>query len=128
MPQTPLLPLAALIGSVAQFFIFSGLLALSAHLVGGRGSFKTQVYLFALSWVPLMVVSDSLELIPTAGALPAVLLRVYTLYLCVLALASTYGLRMARAWTAFLVVVLAGLLLGVVTLVVVGPALVRLVT
>lgn len=127
LPQTPLLPLAALIGSIAQFFIFSGLLYLSARLAGGRGSFKTQTYLYALFWVPLMVVSDSLELIPSAGTLLAVVLRVYTLYLCVLALASAHHIRLARAWQAFLAIVVAGLLLGVVTLAVVGPSLVRLV-
>jgi hypothetical protein len=46
--QTPLLPLAALLGSVAQFLLFAGVLHLSARLFGGRGAFLTQAYLLAL--------------------------------------------------------------------------------
>jgi hypothetical protein len=41
LPQTPLLSLAALVGSPVQFVLFSGLLYHSARLVGGRGDFTT---------------------------------------------------------------------------------------
>lgn len=116
LPQTPLLPLAALAGSVGQFFVFAGLLALSARLFGGRGAFKTQAYLFALFWVPLMALSDISELIPVVGAWLAVLVRAYALCLCALALASAYRMPLARAWGALLAVICAGLLLGAVVL------------
>lgn len=127
LPQTPLLPLTALGGGVAQFFTFSGLLYLSARLFGGRGVYKVQTYLLALFWVPLMAVSDIVELIPTAGAYLGVLLRLYALYLCALALASAHRVRLARAWVALLAIVLAGLLLGLVVLTIAGASLARLI-
>lgn len=52
-PQTPVLPLAALVGSVAQFLLLAGLLHLSARLFGGRGTLLTQAYGLALAWVRL---------------------------------------------------------------------------
>jgi len=121
LPQTPLLPLAAGAGSVAQFFIFAGLLQLSARLFGGRGAFKTQAYLIALFWVPLMLVSDTVELIPGVGSIVGVGLRVYALGLCALALASAQRLSLGRAWAALLVPVACGLLLGLSALVFVWP-------
>jgi len=120
LPQTPLLPLAALVGSVAQFFIFSGLLYLSARFFGGRGAFETQSYLIALFWVPLMLASDVLELIP-AGVYIAPFLRLCALYLCAVALASAHRLSLGRAWAALLLPVALGLLLGVVVLATLGP-------
>jgi len=121
LPQTPLLPLAAGAGSVAQFFIFAGLLHLSARLFGGRGAFKMQAYLIALFWVPLMVVSDAIELIPGMGSIIGVGLRIYALGLCALALASAQRLSLGRAWAALLVPVACGLLLGLGALVLVWP-------
>ncbi len=123
LPQTPLLPLAALGGSIAQFFVFSGLLYLSAHLLGGRGAFNTQSYLLALFWVPLIGLSDIVELIPSAGALLGLLLRVYALCLCGLALASAHRVSLRRAWTALLLPIAGGLLLGLVVLVTIGGRL-----
>jgi Yip1 domain len=121
LPQTPLLPLAAGVGNVAQFFIFAGLLHLSARLFGGSGAFKTQAYLIALFWVPLMVVSDTIELIPGVGSIIGVGLRIYALGLCALALASAQRLSLGRAWAALLVPVACGLLLGLGALVFVWP-------
>lgn len=128
LPQTPLLPLAALVGSVAQFFGFAGLLHLSARLFGGRGPFLTQAYLLALGWVPLMGLADLIEALPTVGAWLAVLLRLYALGLCVCALAAAQRLTLMRAWAALLVPVLAGLVLGLVALALLDPLLARLVT
>lgn len=123
LPPTPLLPLAALFGSVAQFFVFAGLLTLSARLFGGHGAFKTQAYLIALFWIPLMLASDIVELIPTVGPFVGPLIRLYALYLCALALASAQRLSISRAWAALLLPVAAGVLLGVVVLVTLGPHL-----
>jgi hypothetical protein len=121
LPRTPLLPLAALGGSIAQFFVFSGLLYLSARLLGGRGSFTTQSYLLALVWVPLLAVSDIAELIPGVGALLGMLVRAYALALCALALASAHHAPLRRAWMALLLPVAGGLLLGLVVLATLGP-------
>jgi hypothetical protein len=67
LPPTPLFPLAALVGSVAQFFLFAALLHLSARVFGGRGAFLTHAYLLALGWVPLIALSDLVELLPALG-------------------------------------------------------------
>ncbi len=123
LPQTPLLPLAALVGSFAQFFVFAGLLYLSARLFGGRGSFKTQAYLIALFWVPLMLASDLVDLMPGVGSAVGALVRVYALVLCPLALASAHRLPLKHAWGALLLPVAGGLLLGVVALTLLWPHL-----
>jgi hypothetical protein len=129
LPQTPLLPLAALLGAPAQFFIFTGLLYLVARMFGGRGDFKTQAYLIALFWAPLMIASDVVELIPLpiVAKTLALLLRAYALCLCALALASAHRLRLARAWAALLAPVVVGLLIGFVALVVAGTQLAALI-
>jgi hypothetical protein len=132
LPQTPLLPLAALLGAPIQFFIFAGLLYLVARMFGGRGDFKAQAYLIALFWAPLMIASDVVELVPlptvakTVAKTVALLLRVYALCLCALALASAHRLRLARAWAALLTPVVVGLLIGLVTLVIAGTQLAAL--
>jgi hypothetical protein len=123
-PVSPLwLALGALAGSFAQFFAFSWLLALSARLFGGRGSFLAQSYLIALSWVPLMAISAVAELFGTAGSVVGLLARLYALYLLVPALASAHRLPLVRALGALLVPVAAGLLLGLVVLVLFGSQL-----
>lgn len=129
LPQTPLLPLAALLGAPAQFFGFAGLLYLVARMLGGRGDFKTQAYLIALFWAPLMIASDVVELIPlpTVAKTLALLLRAYALCLCPLALASAQGIRLTQAWAALLIPVVAGLLFGLVTLGVAGAQLMALI-
>lgn len=128
LPQTPLLPLAALVGSVAQFVLFAGLLHLSARLLGGQGVFLTQAYGLALAWVPLMGLSDLAELIPGVGAWLGVLLRLYALYLSVIALAAAQRLTLVRAWVALLIPVAAGLVLGAGLLALVWPLVARLMT
>jgi hypothetical protein len=124
LPSAPLwLGLVAFAGSVAQFFLFSGLLFLSARRFGGHGSFLTQAYLIALFWVPLMVVSAATTPFGTAGSVVGVLARVYALILLGPALAAAHRLPLARAWMALLVVGLGGLLLGLVVLTVAGARL-----
>lgn len=129
LPQTPALPLVAFFGSIAQFFIFAGLLYVSARLFGGRGSFKTQAYLLSLVWVPLLLVSDLVELIPApvAPQILGMLIRLYALCLCAVVLASAHNFRLARAWDALLVPVGAGLLIGVTVSVAFGAQIVALV-
>jgi hypothetical protein len=117
LPHVPLaLALAAGFGSLAQFFLFSGLLWLSARRFGGRGAFLTQSYLIMLGWVPLMLLSDVASLFGSAGSVVGVLARLYALILLAPALASAHHLSLRRAWAALLVMVLAGLLLGVMVL------------
>ena len=72
-------------------------------------------------WVPLVVASDLVETVPVVGSWLGVLLRLYALDVCVCALAAAQWLTLARAWTALLVLVLAGLLLGLVALVLLRP-------
>jgi hypothetical protein len=101
-------------------------------MFGGRGDFKAQAYLIALFWAPLMIASDVVELVPlptvakTVAKTVALLLRVYALCLCALALASAHRLRLARAWAALLTPVVVGLLIGLVTLVIAGTQLAAL--
>lgn len=122
LPQTPALPLAAFFGSIAQFFGFAGLLYLSARLFGGRGSFKVHAYLISLVWVPLLLASDLVELIPLpiAPQALALLIRLYALCLCAVALASAHNFWLARAWGALLAPVGAGLLIGAAVIVAFG--------
>lgn len=121
LPQTPLLPLAALIGSPAQFFIFAGLLFASARLLGGRGGFKAQAFLMVLFWAPLMVASAVVELVPAVGTVAGMLIRAYALVLLVPALAAAHDLSLRRAVAALLLIVACGLLLGAAVLTLMWP-------
>lgn len=123
LPPTPLLPLAALVGSPLQFLMFSGLLCLVAHLLGGWGDFKTQSYLMVLFWVPLMIASDLAEFVPVVGSFMGVLIRSYALVLCVPALAAANQLSTRRAIVALLLPVVFGLLLGIMVLSLLAPHL-----
>jgi hypothetical protein len=128
LPHAPLaFGLAAFAGSFAQFFVFAWLLFHSARLVGGRGSFLEQTYLMALFWLPLMAVSTAAELFGVAGSVVGLLLRLYALYLLAPALAAAHKLPLTRAWVALLLVVLAGLTLGLAALAVIGGRLSALV-
>lgn len=129
-PQTLLLPLAALFGSVAQFFLFAGLLHLNVRLFGGRGGLLTQAYGLAPAWVPLMGLSDLAELIPGLGAWLGVLLLLYarSLSVNVIALAAAQRITLVRAWAALLIPVAAGLVLGAGLLALFWPLVARLMT
>lgn len=121
LPRTPLLPLAAFVGSPAQFFVFAGLLFANARLLGGRGDFKTQAYLMVLFWAPLMVASAVVELVPVVGTVAGVLMRSYALVLLIPALASALGLSLRRALAALMLIVACGLLLGGTVLTLMWP-------
>jgi hypothetical protein len=123
LPQTSLLPFAAFVGSIGQFFAFAALLYLSARLLGGRGDYKTQAYLMALFWIPLMIASDLVELLPGPGSLIGLAIRLYALYLLVPALAAAHVLSPRRALAALLLPVAGGLLLGVAVLALAWPHL-----
>ena len=110
-------------GSPAQFLIFSGVLNLSARLLGGRGDLKTLSYLMALFWVPLMIASGVAELIPGVGARLGLLIRSYALVLCVPALAAADSLSLGRALVALLLPAACGILLGLAVLTLAWPAI-----
>lgn len=77
-----------------------------------------------------MGLSDLAELVPRVGPWLSVLLRLYALCLCVVALAAAQRLPLVRAWAALLVPVVAGLMLGagLLALNLIWPMVARLVT
>jgi hypothetical protein len=123
LPPTPLLPLAALVGSPVQFLAFSGLLFVSARLFGGRGVFRRQSYLLVLFWTPLMIGAAIAAFLPSIGIMLGALLRSYALILCAPALAAANHLSLRRAVAALLLPIACGVLLGIVVLVLVGPTI-----
>jgi hypothetical protein len=116
----PWLALAAFAGTFAQFFAFAALLWLSARRLGGQGRWLAHCWLLSLFWVPLMTLSALLELFGTPGSVAGLVARLYALALLGPMLAAAHTLSLWRAWAAVLVVVAAGLLLGVVVLLTVG--------
>ena len=90
-------PLLALVLSIPGFLITVGLQHLSAHLVGGSGSFSKFAYLYALIAFPFTVGTGLLNLIPIAGSCISALLGIYVLYLGYLAVKASYRLDAGRA-------------------------------
>ena len=121
LPREPLwLGLAAFAGSFVEFFLFSGLLYAIARIIGGRGAFRTQAYLTALFWVPLMALSALAQPLGVIGSIVGLAARTYALILLGPMLASAHDIPLKRAWMALLVIVALGALLALITFVFAG--------
>lgn len=127
LPNAPLwLGLVAFAGTYFEYFAFSGLLYVSARLLGGRGAFRTQAYLMALFWVPLMILSTLAQPFDVVGSVVGLAARLYALVLLGLMLASAQRFTLMRAWLALAAVSAFGLSLGLMTLAIAGPHIIPL--
>lgn len=127
LPREPLwLGLAAFAGSFVEFFLFSGLLYAISRIIGGRGAFRTQAYLMALFWVPLMALSAIAQPLGVIGSVLGLAARTYALILLGPMLASAHDMPLKRAWLALLMVVALGALLALLAFVFAGAWMIAL--
>ncbi|NIO44678.1 MAG: hypothetical protein GTN36_03955 [Candidatus Aenigmarchaeota archaeon] len=94
-----LTPIMAVIG----WLILSGILYIFAMLFGGKGSYTTQSYLYAIYYAPLSIISSILVLIPIAGWILSFVLMIYGLYLLTMALKEVHNYTTGRALLTWLV-------------------------
>ena len=103
----PMIFLASLIITpiiaVIWWLIVSGILYIFALLLGGKGSYATQSYLYAIYSAPLGIISSILLLIPLAGWLLSFILMIYGLYLLTMALKEAHNYTSGRALLTWLV-------------------------
>jgi len=110
-----LTPILVVIG----WLIVSGILYIFALLLGGKGSYTTQSYLYAIYSAPLSIVSSILMLIPFAGPFLAFIVMIYGLYLLTMALKEAHNYTTGRALLTWLIPV--GIIV-VILVVIVGLA------
>jgi len=94
-----LTPIVAVIG----WLIISGVLYIFALLFGGKGSYTTQSYLYAIYYAPLSIISSILVLIPFAGWVLSFILMIYGLYLLTMTLKEAHNYTTGRALLTWLV-------------------------
>ncbi|NIM47582.1 MAG: hypothetical protein GTN40_05510 [Candidatus Aenigmarchaeota archaeon] len=99
--------------AVLYWLIVSGVLYIFAMLFGGKGSYTTQSYLYAIYYAPLSIITSILFLIPLAGIFLALIVMAYGLYLLTMALKEAHNYTTGRAVLTWLVPV------GIVTVLIV---------
>lgn len=83
--------------------VFEGVMFVVAKILGGKGSFGTQLHLTYAPYAPLTIASTILGLIPVVGGWLGLLLAVYYLYPLTIAMKETHKLGTVKAVVAWLV-------------------------
>jgi hypothetical protein len=117
--------IAAPIGAVIGFVIYSAILLAAARLLGGEGTFDRQSYVLAAASAPMSIVSAIVTLLPWVGAVLGLLASLYYLWLAILGLQAAHGYTAGRAFVTILaplilLVVVACCIIGLLMLM--GPA------
>lgn len=97
---------SGIVGQFLGWIIAGGIFYLFAKLLGGKGTFTTQIYLMALYMAPLAVISSILGLVPYVGSWISLLVMIYGLYLLTLALKEAHNYTMGRAVLTWLIPVI----------------------
>ena len=93
------------IGGVIGFYIEMAIVFVVAKIFGGTGGLMDQANLMATFFVPLIVVSAVLGLIPGVGAILGLVVASYELFLIGLCLQVAHSLPSNKAWLAVAVLV-----------------------
>jgi hypothetical protein len=104
---------ASLVSVIAGFFIVVGIQYLLAKAFKGNGDFKQQGYSYLLFYVPLMLVSDVLGLVPILGLVVGFALGIYQIVLNVFSIMAAQRLSGGKA-TGVVLIPLAVLFLLIV--------------
>ena len=100
--------------SVLATLISSAIFYVIALLLGGKGNFLHQSYLFAIFSAPLGIITSVLFLIPIVGMVAAVVLAIYSLYLSTLSLKLVHRFSTGKAVMTWLIPIIIAMLLGLV--------------
>lgn len=115
-----------LFGALIGFYLSNGLNFLVARLLGGKGSFTTQVYLISLFTVPLGILTNLLALIPCLGGLLSLVVGIFIFVLMYRAMKVTHGLTPGKTLITILwplVFVLLAVCCLVIILVALAPSM-----
>lgn len=107
------------IGAVIMSLVGVGVVWLIAKLLGGKGEFTQQYYVFTLFWAPITLINGVLGLVPVIGSLVSGLLSLYALYPLTLSIKQVHKLDTLKAVLAWLI---PGIVLAIIA-VIVGAAL-----
>ncbi len=99
------IPLSTLVGT--------GFLYLAARMVGGRGTFLQQSYVTCLYTIPLGILGNILQMIPTTGIFLYVLVEIYALVLYFYMLRAVHHLSLARSIVASIISLVIAIVLAV---------------
>jgi len=106
--------------SVIAWLIISGILYILALIFGGKGSYTTQSYLYAIYSAPLSIVTTIIALIPFYGMFLSIIPALYGLYLLTMALKEAHKYSTVRAFFTWfipiLIVVVIAVIIGVAIL------------
>jgi uncharacterized membrane protein YidH (DUF202 family) len=101
--------IGAVLFTLVFFYFYMGVVYLLGRAFGGTGNFGELAYDIALFYAPLMVVRGLLGIIPILGAIAALIVTLYSIYLTYLGIQSGMNLPKDKAiWVMaiiFLVIV-----------------------
>ncbi len=117
----PMFFVGSLIMGAVFFFILSGVFYVISMVLGGKGSFPDQTYLFSLVYT-LSIISSAIGIIPILGAIASLAIGLFMLYLYALALRIVHGFSLMKALAIVIIpIIIVGILFAI--LVAVGLAL-----
>ena len=99
----------SLVSAIVGFFIVVGIQYLLAKAFGGNGNFKQQGYSYLLLYVPLVLISDVLSLIPIVGLIVGFAVGIYQIVLNVFSIMAVHRLSGGKA-TAVVLIPIAALI------------------
>lgn len=88
--------------SVIMWLIGSGIIYIVAKLLGGKGDFKLQSYLFAIYMAPISIISTIIGVIPVVNML-GIVVTLYSLYLLTLAIKESHRFTTMKAVITWLI-------------------------
>lgn len=111
-----------IIGLVAALlfsFVGTGLFWLMAKLLGGKGEFTRQYYLYSLFGAPIAIASI-LGILPVIGQVISILLSLYSLYPLTISIREIHGFDTLKAVLSWLVPGIILLVIAVIMILVAG--------
>ncbi|MBI3537762.1 MAG: YIP1 family protein [Chloroflexi bacterium] len=97
--------IGGVIGALIGFYVIQAVVFVVAKVFGGTGGYMDQANLMATFYVPLLIVSALLGLIPVVGAILGFVVLAYELFLTGLGLQVAQSLPSQKAWLAVVVLV-----------------------
>lgn len=111
-----------LVSGLVVPLVMNAVVWVMAKLLGGKGSYSDQFYLYSLFGAPVMLVSGVLSIVPIVGGLIGGLLSLYSLYPLTMALKQVHGFDTMKAVIAWLV---PGIIVAIIA-VIVGAAIIAM--
>jgi len=111
--QPPFLSWSTIIplGVIVGFYDFQIVLFIFAWLLRGKGSFGTQAYLQSLFYAPLVIIQQTLIVIPKIGLILFILVAIYSLIPTTNSLKAAHGYSTIKAILTWLLPILLNIII-----------------